>query len=856
MSLRNASAGYRYDAELQKLRNLCRKLGWHIDILRAPQLDWLVFTCSRRNLPPQGWKLHVSSSVIDSLALLQSVVPIVLRSRVCFKLPSSINGILQLNSGSAGSTQIGKILTVYTVEPAATEDLASRIHEIFPTTRGPSPPSDLVPWPGSAVSTRYGAIQQNAYVEDSSGWIRTALYRPDGQLEADIRAPGLWHPKWVAPIFGKRRRQTRTDSYDNFKIADRRYLGLTLIQRLPKGSTLLAVDAKSMKPVVAKFATPGVLEDINGVDAVSRLENEFFVLSYLRTLQLAPRPLGFDRSMGALVMSDLGGESLALQNRQQKLRSLAGLAPVVERLHSAGVVHRDLKPTNVISTGRTIKLIDFEFAQIRGAERSMVGGTPGYVAPDIGEWNISDDYYSLGMMLAEALIEYDPALLPRPRTTALKLLDVLGYHRAARTVKHLTAPKNRRLCDPRKFAAAALRLRGFRPKPFRRSNTDCRLRHWASKAAVRAASAAVRFQSKTGAFSNRHIFWEHECKAVNIGAAGILLALLTIRSSSKTRRFDAHVLRGAHWLARREPSVTSHGLFSGNAGVALALAVAGRLFGQKRFLRAAADHLSASAAVTSLDLFSGAAGVIMTYWLLREVAPGLGSVNDVLSLSKRVVDSAIEWRGMTCWPASKSLDGNGFAQTGVAHGAGGIALSLLVSGHLTANQEYSQIGRSVLSALAGDATSSGVRRYLTDESNVLAPHGDWCHGPCGLLWAVNVGEQLGILLRRERAAFGRLVSKAAIVGNPTLCHGMASRLEVWRTGGVRKSASGSVLTVQALRALELRERGTSRWVSEDPNVITPDFWVGFLGPAVELALWSRARKAPLWSPMWLRELFP
>jgi serine/threonine protein kinase len=58
----------------------------------------------------------------------------------------------------------------------------------------------------------------------------------------------------------------------------------------------------------------------------------------------------------------------------------------VKYLHSKGIYHRDLKMTNVlIDDKRTIKLIDFGFADNRDQELTSYCGTPSYMAPEIVE---------------------------------------------------------------------------------------------------------------------------------------------------------------------------------------------------------------------------------------------------------------------------------------------------------------------------------------------------------------------------------------------------------------------------------------------------------------------------------------
>jgi serine/threonine-protein kinase len=120
-----------------------------------------------------------------------------------------------------------------------------------------------------------------------------------------------------------------------------------------------------------------------------------------------------------LTMEFVEGESLrARLAREGRLRiadvlELAeGICAGLAAAHAAGVVHRDLKPDNVLIAheGRRVVLTDFGIARAVGGGHRTFGapiGTPAYMAPEQVEGapdvDARADLYALGTMLYELL---------------------------------------------------------------------------------------------------------------------------------------------------------------------------------------------------------------------------------------------------------------------------------------------------------------------------------------------------------------------------------------------------------------------------------------------------------------------
>ncbi|HEX6813010.1 MAG TPA: serine/threonine-protein kinase, partial [Planctomycetota bacterium] len=110
----------------------------------------------------------------------------------------------------------------------------------------------------------------------------------------------------------------------------------------------------------------------------------------------------------------------------QRLMLMQQVCAAVQHAHQKGVVHRDLKPGNVLVSDEggklQIKIIDFGLAKAMGkrlveatlfTEAGQIVGTPEYMAPEQADPTNQDidtraDIYSLGVMLYELLVSALP----------------------------------------------------------------------------------------------------------------------------------------------------------------------------------------------------------------------------------------------------------------------------------------------------------------------------------------------------------------------------------------------------------------------------------------------------------------
>jgi serine/threonine protein kinase len=187
--------------------------------------------------------------------------------------------------------------------------------------------------------------------------------------------------------------------------------------------TFLAIDGEGQK-VALKILHPEVLESV----AADRFLREIKVASQLNHPHIARLLDSGERDwLVYLVTAFIEGPSLREvlgRNRQlsvaDTLRIGCELLDALDHAHQLGIVHRDVKPENVlISPGRGAILLDFGIARaiVTSATNEITRagiavGSSAYMSPEQinAEQNIDgrSDLYSLGCMLFECLAGRPP----------------------------------------------------------------------------------------------------------------------------------------------------------------------------------------------------------------------------------------------------------------------------------------------------------------------------------------------------------------------------------------------------------------------------------------------------------------
>ena len=183
------------------------------------------------------------------------------------------------------------------------------------------------------------------------------------------------------------------------------------------GSVYKARDLELDRVVALKLLRPDIVPDAS---AIQRFKQELLLASKVSHRNiLRIHDLGEANGMKYISMAYIDGQDLhRLLSRvgrlplQRALRIARQLAEALDAAHAEGVVHRDLKPQNIMLGGDDqVFVMDFGLAKSVEADLHMtmtgqVVGTPQYMAPEQVEGATLDhrtDLYAFGLILDEML---------------------------------------------------------------------------------------------------------------------------------------------------------------------------------------------------------------------------------------------------------------------------------------------------------------------------------------------------------------------------------------------------------------------------------------------------------------------
>jgi serine/threonine protein kinase len=194
-----------------------------------------------------------------------------------------------------------------------------------------------------------------------------------------------------------------------------RYQLLSLVGRGGTAAVYCAVDTRLNRLVAVKVLPAFIAGDR---ERVERFEHEARAVAVLNHPHICTlHDIGTEGEMHYLVFEYLVGEPLSDRLSRgalplsEALDDATQIAGALAYAHDLGIIHLDLKPSNIMLMRNTLKLFDFGIAELRypdmpASPSSAASGTPGYMSPEQLESKETDfrtDVFAFGVVMYEMI---------------------------------------------------------------------------------------------------------------------------------------------------------------------------------------------------------------------------------------------------------------------------------------------------------------------------------------------------------------------------------------------------------------------------------------------------------------------
>lgn len=300
---------------------------------------------------------------------------------------------------ASGMDRLSKFNLLLELKPV--NDIAIRLKE-----QVESPDSQLI----TAIDRILGDNRQQR-VRLLESELEAALNRKE-----DLVARGADTTDVDRHILAMRREQRQGPQLVEGEILAGRYKLLQVLGSGGFADVWQALDRKSQRIVAIKVLHPQWQRDRSRTERFERGAYKMAELSHPHIVRVLSDPL-IDQGFLFFVMEYLSGGDLGTAltepsfKTEDLLRNLLQIGQALEHAHRAGLVHRDVKPQNILlDAQRSARLTDFDLvagAGITGGTRASGLGSFVYAAPEqLDNASIADhraDIYSLGMVALSVL---------------------------------------------------------------------------------------------------------------------------------------------------------------------------------------------------------------------------------------------------------------------------------------------------------------------------------------------------------------------------------------------------------------------------------------------------------------------
>ena len=699
-----------------------------------------------KNLPIQGWKIHVSSNIINAREIINAVIPVLKQHETSFKFALDKN-ILSLMNGKSWARQgAGKFITIYPAE----DKFKSLIENLYLATKdleGLYILSDKRYKDSKTIFYRYGGMRQHD-IFNIKGERTPVLVSPDGKNIPDRRLPYYAFPEWAEePFPTDDQSQDQKNETGGILLNNGRYFVDRVLFFSNSGGVYLATDQMTDQRVVIKEARPYVTLT---EDAVALLKKEHRILTKLQDTGIAPKPIDFfqDWEHHFLVEEYIEGIPLTTYSARHNVTLLTRptltdtvefyknfktiftqLARIIDLLHKKNLVFGDLSPNNIIIRDEDLKvrIIDFEAAFEVGVNQPIYLYTPGFASADQVAGTpptFENDYYSLGAIMHYFLAPINTMMKLKPEAKHEFLHSVIrdiGFPPAVNEIIQslLEVDVSKR---PKPDEVAQLLERDQSVEvPALQALDDQSLVDY-SPVIEGISNYILHFASYN---RNDRLFpadsriFSTNPLSVAYGACGIVHALNCMNGRIPDEAIN--------WILSQEINNELYppGLYLGMAGIGWVLLELGLQEEAAKVMKSSFNHPLID---DCADLFFGRSG-----WGIANLKFFLATEDEIYlqkakEAGQHIISTAIEDETGCSWPYENST------YFGLGHGGSGVSLFLLYLYLATGEEKFLNVGQK---ALDFDLNHSEVNldggvswKYRVSSGSIILPY--WRYGSAGV----------------------------------------------------------------------------------------------------------------------------
>lgn len=373
------------------------------------------------SFPPQGWKIHITSTIYDAQNVLYDVAEYLFVKSISFKYLSSRTCFIQANGKYVDRLESGKFITIYPSSEHIFIQLLKDLKTIVcKYDDGPYILTDKQ-WQNSNVFFRYGALKPRFSNEKNV----PVIVIPQGDLIPDKELPLYSLPSFVdEPIYVKE--NNYFIEYSNGKLTD--YQIDSAVHFSNNGGVYLA--SRNGKKYILKEGRKNVgVSDRSCLDAFHRIKHEYQILRSLSPLSDVVNAVDcFDVWNHAFLVEDFfegrdlqqyiamefpfDGCSARTDCSDSYWRGCKEIATKLEsaiaKMHGIGFAVGDLSLSNVlINDSLEIKLIDFEAAKKLSQDFQVDIATPGFTNDAVCNYE-QQDWYAFAVIVHRLFVPICP----------------------------------------------------------------------------------------------------------------------------------------------------------------------------------------------------------------------------------------------------------------------------------------------------------------------------------------------------------------------------------------------------------------------------------------------------------------